>query len=804
MHNQTVKRCCATAGVLMSLMFFGASAEAVTLTWGVNGVGGSGNWDTSTANWFNGSQNVAWPNGGDAIFDGASGGTVTSFTFGPVVSSMTFNTPGYVIQNGWVQSGSSGLTVTTNVDATISSTLSNSATAGNFLVKNGPAALIISGPIFLGSVQVNQGEVRLTGSASLSSSNVSLANVAGATITLAQTNPGVSMNSLAGGGTTGGLVHPNNQARTVTLGIGGSGSFGGTLADNGSGILALEIDAVFNGTATLTNVNTYSGSTKVSFGTLAFAGNGSALNSTISISSTTELLLDNSATAVANRINDTGPVAINGGAIQLKGNSTTPVEEVLGQLSFTGASSILVTQPGSAAAQLTFAGAQRNGHATLNVGGPGIAFAGLSNGSTGIVAPYITDSNEWATIGADNRITQLNSYATDINAGSASDHVKLTGSGTTTLAGSMIRASLNLQNGNFAVGPILDLAGQSLGLTSGGVLSSSSGTNTIRNGSLSTPAGEMVVTANNNLAISAAITDGGGVTTLTKNGVGALTLSGTNTYSGPTAIMQGTLVVASDANLGTGSTIDLSGGTLRAAANFSSTKGFISNSALVGSVDTAGFNVAFSGVNSGTLSKQGLGTLTLAAGLTGTTNIFAGVLVLPNASSGRANLIGGTLQAAGTLTMFVSAPSFGSGTPILDLGGPVAATLTTGSYSGNPNSSLRINFGIGSGASDFWAISNTIPSTAGAFQFEFQNLGGVTTGVDYPLMSFVTFFGPPPSPSIFAFAPDMAAAGWTGTFKTTSGGVSVRFTSVPESSTTALLFLQGAVVAFAVRRRLSK
>src|SRR5690242_14919772 len=72
-----------------------APAHAQTATWGVNGSGGSGNWDTTTANWLNGSGNVTWPNSGNAIFAGPSGGTVHSFVFGPVVSSMTFNTSGY-------------------------------------------------------------------------------------------------------------------------------------------------------------------------------------------------------------------------------------------------------------------------------------------------------------------------------------------------------------------------------------------------------------------------------------------------------------------------------------------------------------------------------------------------------------------------------------------------------------------------------------------------------------------------------------------------------------------------------------
>jgi hypothetical protein len=141
----------------------------------------------------------------------------------------------------------------------------------------------------------------------------------------------------------------------------------------------------------------------------------------------------------------------------------------------------------------------------------------------------------------------------------------------------------------------------------------------------------------------------------------------------------------------------------------------------------------------------------------------------------------------------------------LDIGGPAAATLTTNGYVNTTSNSLRVNFGIGASSSDFWTIAGatSLPSSSVAFQFEFQNLGGVKTGVNYPLMSFNTFPSSPPA-SVFAFAPDMAAAGWAGTFSPSSFGVSVRFTSVPEPDVTALLLLQGAACVGFARWRMRK
>jgi hypothetical protein len=368
MLGRLLRNVCATAGVLIALNLLGSIAAAQTVTWGVNGAGGSGTWNTSNANWFNGSQNVTWPSGGNAVFAGATGGTVSSFIFGPVVSSMTFNTPGYIVQDGWIQSGTSGLTVTTNVDATINSFLTYSTSTASSLIKTGPATLSVGNEPDLKTVQVNQGELRLTGSSSLFLSDVNLANSPGVTVTLAQSTS-ASMGSLVGGGALGGVVHPSNQAQTMTLDIHGGGIFGGTLQDNGSGILAMEFDSK-SSTQTLTNANTYSGATTV-FGNLAFAGNGSATSTPISVYGS--LSLDNSGTAVANRLSDSRTLVLDAGSLQLKGNNSTPVGEVVGPLSISGASNITITQPGSAATQLTSAGLQRHGHATLNIVGPGVS-----------------------------------------------------------------------------------------------------------------------------------------------------------------------------------------------------------------------------------------------------------------------------------------------------------------------------------------------------------------------------------------------------------------------------------------------
>src|SRR5262249_23740431 len=152
-----------------------------------------------------------------------------------------------------------------------------------------------------------------------------------------------------------------------------------------------------------------------------------ALNTSVSVNPFGKLVLDNSGTVVANRISDTSGLSLNGGGLQLNGNSTTPVQGVLGPLDISGVSKITITQPGSASAELSFPSLQRNGHATVNIDGAGVHIGGLSNDNTGIVPPYVTIGNEWASVGGDNRLSAFSGYTTDINSGSADDNVKLSG-----------------------------------------------------------------------------------------------------------------------------------------------------------------------------------------------------------------------------------------------------------------------------------------------------------------------------------------------------------------------------------------
>ncbi len=318
--------------------------------------------------------------------------------------------------------------------------------------------------------------------------------------------------------------------------------------------------------------------------------------------------------------------------------------------------------------------------------------------------------------------------------------MKITGAGTTSLTTSATRATLNLQNSSGIAG-VLDLGtSNTLSLGDGGILSSGTATNRVQGGTLKAVGNELVVTNRNALNIDSNIGETVSGTGFTKSGAGTLTLTGTNTYSGTTAIDQGSLVVSSDANLGTGSTIQFNGGTLVAAQSFSSSKNLTRGTNFVGVIDTGANNVTFSGTNSGGFQKTGSGTLTLSNPAAGTVFVTRGTMIPPNPTSGNATLQGGTLLAAGTLsTLQIQSAS------TLDIGGTSGSTLTTSSFSGTGSltaGELTVRFGLGASASDLWKITNFTGFGASneAFLFDFQDLGGVTTGTAYTLINATSVF----------------------------------------------------------------
>ena len=781
--------CAAALGGLT--IFVAPLAARAQLTWGVNGAGGTGNWDTTTVDWYNGTSNVPW-NSTTAVFAGTAG-TVNAAN-GLSVQGMTFNVAGYTVSNGYL-TASGDMNVTTNADATINTLCESNAIGGTF-IKNGSGTLNYTGTNFFDKVQLNAGAyVAATSSASFFSS-FTLANAAGVGLTFGGASTFTDIDGLNGGGATGGVVQPGTQSGTVNVTNFGGGSFAGVLQNSASTKLSYE---QFGGTTaqTLTGVNTYTGVTAISAGALTFAGTGSALGTPqVSVGYGSTLTLDNSGTAVGDRLPDSAPVQLSGGKISLVGNAATAVTENLGVLTFSGANSLASTLSGTAATKLSFAGITRTAGATLNVTGTGgVTWGGIANGANGILAPYVTAGNEWAVAGSDGTVQPLANYATNPATAGSADHVKITAA-STSLSSTATWNTLNLQNAATSTQTVDLGAGHTLTLAGAGLLASGSGPVAITNGTLAA-AGELVVTNHNALTINSVVAETATGTAFTKSGEGTLTLTGANTYTGTTYITQGTLAVSSDANLGGGAAVSFNGGTLQANASFTTAKNLADGTTLVAIVNTNGYNVTVSGTNNAT-QQTGAGMLTLTNAATGYTyTSSSGVLALPNATSGTSEIEGGTLRAAGTLTQLTLG---NSGT--LDVGGPGAQSLTLNNYGVNGGGSLTVRFTLGSTAQDHLSIlaANAFSLGSKAFLFTIDQLGALQTGVGYTVLSLpngATGY----TPSEFALSPESTAAGYQGAFTVGTNAVTLTFSAVPEPSTWTLLGVGAAGLWGLVRRR---
>jgi fibronectin-binding autotransporter adhesin len=224
-----------------------ATSAASRITTGA-GLGGSGAWDASAARWYNGSANVPWVNGSDAVFWGTAG-TVT-LSAAQSVNSLVFKS-GYLITASTLTLAGPSITVDAGVTATL-----KSAIAGSLgLIKNGPGTLALAAVnSYSGGTIINAGVLGIVSNAlgAIPTSpvlNVTINN--GATLRFDITGLTVAVNRRILLGTGGGQIDTNGNNVTLAGVISGS-----SLTKTGSGLLAL------------TNANTYSGATTVNAGTL--------------------------------------------------------------------------------------------------------------------------------------------------------------------------------------------------------------------------------------------------------------------------------------------------------------------------------------------------------------------------------------------------------------------------------------------------------------------------------------------------------------------------------------------------------
>ena len=235
-------------------------AKAANVFWdvnaGVGGAGGNGNWDTSSAFWYNagaattttGLNTTAaytFTTADTAYFTGLAG--TATLQQGVTVGGLYFGTPGFTVA-GNTLTLNAGAAVNTVGDATISSVV-----AGTTFTKSGTGILTLSGANTLsGAVTLSAGTLRATtnaaalGTGSLtlsgSGSTLILANDTGLNFALNATS-GTSVSLMAdrltlGAGVTHTLGTLTLSGATLTSNLGNqinSGAAGLTFGAKGSG-----------------------------------------------------------------------------------------------------------------------------------------------------------------------------------------------------------------------------------------------------------------------------------------------------------------------------------------------------------------------------------------------------------------------------------------------------------------------------------------------------------------------------------------------------------------------------------------
>jgi fibronectin-binding autotransporter adhesin len=385
----------------------------------------------------------------------------------------------------------------------------------------------------------------------------------------------------------------------------------GTLNKTGTGILVLS------------GVNTYSGATNISAGTLR---NG-----------------------IANVIPDSSAVTVASGATY----DLNSFSETIGSLAGAGA----VTNGAAGALTLTAGG---DNTSTL--------FSGILQNGSGTIS-FTKSGTGTLTLTGANTYSGLTTVSGGILLIQNSTALGTTAGGTTVSSG----ATLELQSGIAVGGETLTLNGP--GVSSFGALRNLSGNNSFA-GAITLASASTIYSDAGTLTLSGAIANGGfaatfggagnisesnvisGTGALVKNDGGILTLGGANTYTGPTNVTAGTLQISANDRIANTSDLNVSGGTFDV-QTFAETLGIVTlasgtiSGSGAGTVTGSSYTLQSGTVSAilagnGTVTKNTAGAVILSGSntFTGSTTISAGTLQV-NTNNGLGTAASGTTVANG-------------------------------------------------------------------------------------------------------------------------------------------------------------
>jgi autotransporter-associated beta strand protein len=593
---------------------------------------------------------------------------------------------GAVTLNGGTLKAGGGFSLANNIAVSSAAVLdmagNNTALSGNLsgsaaltLNNSGNAStLALSGNNsgYSGTITVNNGNAVSFNSANAGGANAAWVfnDAAGdrVRINIGGTNT-INFGSISGSG----QIQNDTASSLTTLSVGAlntSTTFGGTIKDNGTGILALVKTGA--GTLALTGASTYSGGTTINNGTIGFASaNGANSNlgtGSVTVNAGAILRPGYSVTSNQNASTTANNITLAGGAIyvddanqHLSGAINVSTSGTLGSTYNAGNNSAAEKDKGLALDGIVSgAGSLIIQHTRIQTGNSyNTSFVAFSNNSNSYSGTITINENTTASEGG--------SYL-GVNGSTALQNA--------TIATSAIPGS-NLKFGSSPIIFKTGLGSATLGAISGSGPLVLTGYDEV-NHSYGADAIALTVGGNNaTTTYSAAISGLGG---LVKAGTGMMTLSGTNTYSGATTINGGTLNVTGAISSGSGTMTVNSGGALAGT-------GSVAKPATIGSGGA---------ISPGNGGAGAAGTLTLSGGLTlGTGAVLR--MDLAGTTTSDKLAVSGAFSASGTTTINLTAlGSFvGSGTYALITG---ASGINSGNFAlGSTPSGYVCNLGASGG-----------------------------------------------------------------------------------------------------------
>ncbi|MFZ4777284.1 MAG: autotransporter-associated beta strand repeat-containing protein, partial [Terrimicrobiaceae bacterium] len=320
------------------------------------------------------------------------------------------------------------------------------------------------------------------------------------------------------------------------------------------------------------------------------------------------------------------------------------------------------------------------------------------------------------------------------------------------------------------------------------------------------------------------IGDGGNNYSLTKAGTGTLILGGGATIT-QLAVTAGLLKMGSTVSLSSSTVVTLSGsGSFDIYSNTPTiaglqdgatiTSGSVYNSS---NIRTLTLNVSGSnsylysgiiGTGAGTLgiTKSGTGTQTLAGNntYTGNTLVSSGTLIIDGSLAAGSTVSSlATLGGNGTVNGLTTLSAAGS---IINPGtaGTVGNLALTGGLTASSGGAF--NFDLSGGVTDRISLGAGGLTAGGTWTFTLNNLGGMSAGTPYTLLSGTGTWSSSPTLAFNLLGGLVLDDGYNGTgykWDNTSGAdsLTVQFSAIPEPTTWALLAFSLTTVMVLRRRR---